>query len=68
MPFYSLLFGKREYTVEKKHDLNHPAVFLGPTREAKEVWSLPIVDTEANGDSRSTCERGPSQVGSSCRY
>jgi len=28
-------------------------------RKTKEVWPLPTVDTEANGDSRSTCERGP---------
>jgi hypothetical protein len=41
------------------------------TRETREGWPLLTVETEANRDSHSTNERGPSLVGllgSSCRY
>ncbi len=41
------------------------------TRETREGWPLLTVETEANGDSWSIYERGPSLVGSlgsSCRY
>jgi hypothetical protein len=41
------------------------------TRETTEVWPLLTVETEVNGDSRSTNLRGPSMVGSLgslCRY
>jgi hypothetical protein len=34
------------------------------TREIREGWPLLIVETEANGDSKSTNERAPSLVGS----
>jgi hypothetical protein len=34
------------------------------TRETKEGWPLLTVETEVNGDSKSTNERGPSLVGS----
>ncbi len=40
-------------------------------RDYREGWSLLTVETEVNGDSKSTIERGPSLVGSlgsSCRY
>ncbi len=41
------------------------------SRDAREGWPLLTVETEANGDSWSTNERGPSLVGSlalSCQY
>ncbi len=41
------------------------------TRETREGWPLLTVETEANRDSKSTNERGPSlfgSLGSSCRY
>jgi hypothetical protein len=41
------------------------------TRETREGWPLLTVESEANGDSKSTSERDPSSVdslGSSCRY
>jgi hypothetical protein len=41
------------------------------TRETREGWPLLTVETEVNGDSKSTNKRGPSLVGSldsSCRY
>jgi hypothetical protein len=47
-----------------------PCVQLCP-RETREGWHLLTVETEVNGDSKSTIERGPSLVGSlgsSCRY
>ncbi len=34
------------------------------TRETREGWPLPTVESEVNGDSKSTNERGPSLVGS----
>ncbi len=38
------------------------------TRETTEGWPLPTVETEVNGDSKSTNERGPFLVGSlGCR-
>ncbi len=38
------------------------------TRETREGWPLPTVETEVNGYSKSTNERGPSLVGSlGCR-
>ncbi len=45
-------------------------MLFDPTRETKEGWLLLIVETEANWNSRSTYERGPSlagSLGSSCR-
>ncbi len=42
-----------------------------PTRETGTEWPLQTVETEANGDSRSTHEKDPSLIGSlgsSCRY
>jgi hypothetical protein len=43
----------------------------GDQRDYREGWPLLTVETEVNGDSESTNERGPSFVGSlglSCRY
>jgi hypothetical protein len=43
----------------------------GENRETREGWTLLTEDTEVNGDSQSTNERGPSLVGSlglSCWY
>jgi hypothetical protein len=37
-------------------------IFLGTT-EARKGWPLLTVETEINGDSKSTNERGPSLVG-----
>jgi hypothetical protein len=37
--------------------------FVGD-REAREGWPLPTVETQINGDSKSTNERGKSLVGS----
>jgi hypothetical protein len=34
------------------------------TKETRDGWAMPTVKTEANGDSRSTYERGPYLVGS----
>jgi hypothetical protein len=48
----------------------HCKLFDTATREAKEGWPM-LTETEVNGDSKSTNERGPSLVGSlglSCRY
>ena len=44
---------------------------IGMPRETRERFPLVTVQTEVNGDSKSTNERGPSLVGSlglSCRY
>jgi hypothetical protein len=35
------------------------------SRETREGWSLLTIETEVNGDSKSTNEKGPSLVGSS---
>ncbi len=50
-------------------NLGHPSTVA--TRETGEGWPLLTVETEVNGDSKSTNERGPSLVGSlglSCQY
>jgi hypothetical protein len=39
-------------------------VFREVTRETRKEWPLLTVETEANGDSKCTNERGPSLVGS----
>ncbi len=39
----------------------------GKPRETRDWWTLLTVETEVNGDSKSTNERGPS-LASSCRY
>jgi hypothetical protein len=36
----------------------------GPSRETRDRWPLLTVETEVNGDSKSTNERGPFLVGS----
>ncbi len=44
--------------------------WLCPTRDTREGWPLPTVETEANGDSKRTNEKGPSLIdslGLSCR-
>ncbi len=38
---------------------------IANTRETREGWPLLTVETEVNGDSKSTDERGPSLVGGS---
>jgi hypothetical protein len=53
---------------------NYQPLFMfpcGTSKVAREGWPLLTVETEVNGDSKSTNERGPSLVGSlglSCRY
>ena len=44
-------------------------VFSGEIRETRDGWPLLTVETDVNGDSKSTNERGPSLVGSlwACR-
>jgi hypothetical protein len=37
---------------------------VGRTRETREGWALPTVETTTNGDLKSTNEQGPSLVGS----
>jgi hypothetical protein len=56
--------------VDKLKKLIH-FIPLENTRETREGWDLLTVETEVNGDSKSTNERSPSLVGSmglSCRY
>jgi hypothetical protein len=42
------------------------AAFVVYSKETREGWPLLTVETEVNGDSKSTNERGPSLVGSLC--
>jgi hypothetical protein len=36
---------------------------IGESKETKEGWPMPTVETEVNGDSKSTKEKSPSLVG-----
>ncbi len=53
------------------HLLSRPFYLAVIPTETRESWPLLAVETEVNGDSKSTDERGPSLVGSSglsCQY
>jgi hypothetical protein len=43
---------------------NYAVFFRDATKATREGWPLLTVETEENGDSKSTNERGPSLVGS----
>ncbi len=58
-PILCSAFGPKKPTFQLKMYL-----FSGHTREPREGWPLMTVETESQGDSRSSFERGISSVGS----
>jgi hypothetical protein len=59
-------FGHLSFAVAKPFMILIPSALdphSGETREAREGWPLLTEETEVNGDSKSTNERGPSLVG-----
>jgi hypothetical protein len=69
--FRSTVFKSTEAEGRRELSLMNVQPSIAENRETREGWPLLPVETEANGDTKSTNERGPSLVGllgSSCRY